>query len=66
MKFFQKNDISLTITKPERPNQNPAERVIREVQRLWFLTIIRKIVSRKIWDNGVQWTTEVMQRTSTQ
>ena len=30
MKFFRRNDILLTRTKPERPNHNPAEGVIRE------------------------------------
>ena len=33
MKCCQRNEISLARTKPERPNQNPAEGVIMEVQR---------------------------------
>ena len=66
MKCCRRNEISLTRTEPERPNQNPAERIIREVQRQWFKTMIRKRVPRKLWDYGVWWITQVMQRTSTQ
>ena len=66
MKCCWKNYISLTRADPEIPNQNPAEGVIIEVQRQWFQNMIRKIVPRKIWDYGFQWTTQVMQRTSTQ
>ena len=33
MKCCWRNDISLTRTKPEIPNHNPAEVVIREVRR---------------------------------
>ena len=66
MKCCRKNDIKVTTTEPERPNQNPAEGVIREVRRRWFRTMIRKRVPRKLWDYGVRWTTQVMQRASTQ
>ena len=54
MKCCRRNDIPLTRTKPERPNHNPAERVIREVRRQCFQTMIRKRVPRKIWDYGFQ------------
>ena len=33
MKSCKRNGISLTRTDPERPNQNPAEGVIREVRK---------------------------------
>jgi hypothetical protein len=65
-KYCRRNDIKVTRTEPERPNQNPAEGVIREIRRRWFRTMIRKRVPRKLWDYGVRWTTQVMQRTSTQ
>jgi hypothetical protein len=65
-KCCRRNDIKVTRTEPERPNQNPAEGVIREVRRRWFRTMIRKRVPRKLWDYGVRWTTQIMQRTSTQ
>jgi hypothetical protein len=57
MKSCRRNDIRVTRTEPERPNQNPAEGVIREVRRRWFRTMIRKRVPRKLWDYGVRWTT---------
>jgi hypothetical protein len=66
MHCCRKNDIKVNRTEPERHNQNPAEGVIREVRRRWFRTMIRKRVPRKLWDYGVRWTTQVMQRTSTQ
>ena len=52
------NNISAHRTELQRPNQNPAEGVIRAVRR--------KRVPRKLWDYRVRWTTQVMQRTSTQ
>jgi hypothetical protein len=65
MKSCRRNNIRVTRTEPERPNQNLAEGVIREVRRRWFRTMIRKRVPRKLWDYGIRWTTQVMQRTST-
>jgi hypothetical protein len=66
MKCCRRNDIKVKTTEPEHPNHNPAEGVIREVRRRWFRTMIRKRVPRRLWDYGVRWTTQVMQRTSTQ
>jgi hypothetical protein len=65
MKTCRKHDIRVTRTEPERPNQNPAEGVIREVRRRWFRIMIRKRVPPRLWDYGVRWTCQVMQRTST-
>jgi hypothetical protein len=66
MKCCRRNDIKVHRIEPERPNQNPAEGAIREVRRRWFRTMIRKRVPRRLWDYGIRWTTQVMQRTSTQ
>jgi hypothetical protein len=66
MKSCRRKNIRVTRTEPEQPNQNPAEGVIREVRRRWFRTMIRKWAPRKLWDYGIRWTTQVMQRTSTQ
>jgi hypothetical protein len=66
MKSCRRNNIQVTRTEPERQNQNPAEGLIWEVRRCWFQTMIRKWVPRKLWDYGTCWTTQVMQRTSTQ
>jgi hypothetical protein len=66
MKSCRRNNIRVTRTELEQPNQNPAEGAIREVRRRWFRTMIRKRVPRKLWDYGIRWTTQVMQRTLTQ
>ncbi len=60
-KHCRRNNAKVTRTEPERPNQNPAEGVIREIRRRWFRTMTRKRVPRKLWDCGVRWTTQVMQ-----
>ena len=36
------------------------------MRRKWFRTMIRKRVTRKLWDYGMRWVCEIMQRTSTQ
>jgi hypothetical protein len=66
MQTCRKHDIQVTRTEPERSNQNPAEGVIREVRKRWFRIMIRKRVPRRLWDYGVRWTCQVMQRTSTE
>ena len=43
MKACRKYDIRVTRTEPERPNENPAEGVIREMRRKWFRIAIRKM-----------------------
>ncbi len=65
-KACRANDVKVTRTETERSNQNPAEGVIREVRRKWFRTMIRKRVPRRLWDYGIRWTCQIMQRTSTQ
>jgi hypothetical protein len=66
MKCCRRNDIKAHTTEAEHPNQSPSEGVIREIRRRWFRTMIRMRVPRRLWDYGMRWTTQVMQRTSTQ
>jgi hypothetical protein len=66
IKSCRRKNIQVTRIEPERPNHNPAEGVIREVRRCWFRTMIRKRVPQKLWYYQIRWTTQVMQRTSTQ
>jgi hypothetical protein len=66
VKECRKHDIQTTTTEPERSNQNPAEGVIREIRKKWFRIMIRKRVPVRLWDYGVRWTCEIMQRTSTE
>jgi hypothetical protein len=46
-----KNNNSVHRTEPKRPNQNPAENVIREVRRQWCRTMTRKRVPVELWDH---------------
>ena len=66
MKCCRRNDIKVHTSEAEHPNQSPSEGVIREIRRRWFRTMIRMRVPRRLWDHGIRWTTQVMQRTSTQ
>ena len=60
MKQVRKNDIDCHISEPDYHNQNPVEGVTREVRKKWFRTMMRKHVSRKLWDCGVVWVSEIV------
>ena len=66
MKQIRNNDIYFQVIEPDRHNQNPSKGVIREVQRKWFRTMICNQVPRILWDSGMRWVCETMQRTYTQ
>jgi hypothetical protein len=66
MKCCREIGIKVHRAEAEHPNHDPAEGAIREVRRRWFRTMIRNRVPRRLWDYGVGWTTQAMQRTSTQ
>ena len=63
MHQIRKHDIKYNITEPDRHNQNQAEGVVREVRKKWFRVMFRKRVPRKLWDYGMRWVCETMQRT---
>jgi hypothetical protein len=65
MKEIRKHNVDYHIIEPERPNQNPAEGVIRELRKRWFRIMVKKRVPRKFWDYGIRWVAETMQRTAT-
>ena len=65
MKQIRKNNIDFHVAEAERHNQNPAEGVIREIRKKWFRVMVRKQVPRRLWDYGMRWVCETMQRTST-
>ena len=66
MKQIRKKDIDFHVIEPDRHNQNLYKGVIREVRHKWFRTMIRNRVPRRLWDYGMRWVCETMQRTSTQ
>ena len=66
MKKIKNNNIDFHVIEPDRHNQNPCERVIREVRRKWFRTMIRNRVPRRLWDYVMRWVCKTTQRNSTQ
>ena len=66
MKQIRKNNIDFQLIKPDRHNHNPCKGVIREVRRKWFRTMTRNRVPRRLWDYGMRWVCETMQRNYTQ
>jgi hypothetical protein len=64
MKTIKKNDIDYHISEPDRQQQNPAEGVIREARKKWFRIMVKKQVPKRLWDYGLKWVCQVMQRTS--
>ena len=64
MKKVRKYNVDYHVSEPERPNQNPAEGVIRELQRKWFRMMVKKRVPRKLWDYGYRHVCKVMNHTA--
>ena len=64
MKKISKYDIDYHILEPDRPNQNPAEGVIREFRRKWFRMMVQNRVPRRLWDYGSCNACKVMQHTA--
>ena len=64
MKNIRKYDINYHISEPDRPNQNIAEVVIRELRRKSFRMMVQKHVPRKIWDYSYCHACKVMQHTA--
>ena len=44
-------------------NQNRVEGVIMEVRRKWYLTMVKKMLPRQIWDYGLILVSEVTSKT---
>jgi hypothetical protein len=64
MKHVRDYAIDYHITEPNRPQQNRAETVIREVKKRWFRQMVKRKVSKRLWDYGMVWVCEVMLLTS--
>jgi hypothetical protein len=63
MSHVQKHNIKLKITEANRPNQSPAEGVVREVRRKWYRAVFAKQIPRKLWDYVFRWSSEVLRMT---
>ena len=66
MAQVRKHHIDLSLSEPGRNKQSKVEQVIREPHKKWFRVMHKKHVPKRLWDYGLRWTCDVMQRTSTE
>ena len=64
MEQVRKHHIDYHVTEPERYNQSRVEGVIREIRKKWFRVMTKKHVPKQLWDYGLRWVVEIMQRTA--
>ena len=64
MEQVQKHHIDYHVTEPERYNQSLVEGVIRDMRKKWFRAMTKKHVPKRLWDYGLRWVVEIMQRTA--
>jgi hypothetical protein len=64
-KHVHEYDIKVHVSAPRSPQQNPAEGIIHELRKKWFHVLHAKSVPKRLWDYGLVWVCEVMQRTVT-
>ena len=62
--LVRKHAIDLQVTEPYRHNQSKVEGVIREIRKRWFRVMHKQRVPRRLWDYGIRWVCETMQRTA--
>ena len=60
----QKHAIDLHVTEPHHHNQSKVEGVVREIRKRWFWVMLKKKVTKQLWDYGIKWVCEVMQCTA--
>jgi hypothetical protein len=61
---IRKHRIEHKRSETERPNQNPAEGVIREVRKRWYRTIFNTNCLRRLWTYGLPWICAIMRMTA--
>ena len=64
MKTVREYDILPHVIEPDRHNQNRVEGVIREIRKKWYRVMLKKKAPRRLWDYGLRWVCEIMQRTA--
>ena len=64
MEQVRKHHIDYHVTELERYNQSRVEGVIREIRKKWFRVMTKKHVPKRLWDYGLTWVVEIMQRTA--
>jgi hypothetical protein len=64
VKTAKKMHIELRVSEPQRPEQNRAEGTIRELKKRWFRIMHQKSVPKRVWDFGLVYASEIMQRST--
>ena len=64
MEQVWKHHIDYHVTKPEQYNQSRVKGVFREIRNKWFRVMTKKYMPRRLWDYGLRWVVEIMQRTA--
>ena len=62
--LVRKHGIDLHHTEPSRHNLSKVEGVTWELRKRWFQVMSKKRVPHRLWDYGIRWVCEVMQRCS--
>ena len=58
MTMIRQHQILYHVSGPRRPNENPAEGMIREVKKRWYRIMSKKKVPKRLWDYGLVWICE--------
>jgi hypothetical protein len=61
---LRKYNIKSKRSERERPNQNPAEGVIREIRKKWYRQIFRTNCPRRLWNYGIPYVCAIMRMTA--
>ena len=64
MEQVRQHHINYHVMEPERYNQSWVEGVIREIRKKWVRVMTKKYVPKMLWDYGLRWVVEIMQRTA--
>jgi len=62
---LRKNNIESRQTQAHRPNQNPAETVIRELRKKWYRSMFKSNCPKALWTYGLPHFAKLMQVTAT-
>ena len=62
MEQVRKHHIDYHVSEPERYNQSRVKGVIREIRKKWFRVMTKKYIPKRLWDYGLRWVVEIMQR----
>ena len=60
----RKHGIDIHLTEPDPHNQSKVEGVICELRKRWFRVMLKQRVPNRLWDYGIRWVCEIMQRTA--